>query len=257
MKTYPLGAFESQGMRFTGCVLGIDEDAGRYVVWRRTGILRRGRAEVLASTYGEGTEVVLADSSVRVSGAVITPDSAALAKEISDVIGRPRAVKLRRESEIAAVQSASLELLRARESAIAFLIRLKADPKGTLLSASGDWTDASSDPVESIVSARSREVSDAFAKFNAALGKTTTLGSDKIGRLCAIAYCMGLALDSSVGGTEDLKPKLSLLKEITGRDVEPKDLQLGQAFESAYGAMAGAVLSSQAGPTPTGRTGKP
>jgi hypothetical protein len=154
------------------------------------------------------------------------------ASEISQLIWkRETQVRQQQAGGLAKAESAALEFLRDREGTIAFISKLKEDPKAALLSQSQMWIDKNRNPLDEILGAHAKRMSDAFEKFKVSVKDAETqIGEEATERLFAIVYCLGLIQDGLLTGG-DLKAELGFLNELGAKGLTDADLELGSSSD--------------------------
>jgi hypothetical protein len=231
MKTYPLVSFEYQGRKYGKCNLTIDEASHQLEV-SKSGFLGLRKSVLAKMSYGAKVQAVSGGSMIRLEGMAMTVESDERASEISQLIWkRETQVRQQQAGGLAKAESAALEFLRDREGTIAFISKLKEDPKGALISQSEAWTDKNRDPLDEILEGRSKQLKDAFEKFKASVKETEAqTGEEAIERVFAIVYSLGLIQDGLLTGG-DLKAELGFLDELGARGLTVADLELGSFTE--------------------------
>jgi hypothetical protein len=170
-------------------------------------------------------------------------ESPSEAAELAKRLRRPS-----REREVARLlaeaEKTLLECAETREEAMAFLSRMKTNPREALIGAESLWApDDTKEPLEAVYSNYSARLAVSLAKMTSSFGDSEKkLGPGVVDRLYALAYTMGAVQDALFEGDSDMVEELSALREMgvvtTAQDLR-KGTPLEQLIQRAHPVLLG------------------
>src|ERR1700680_2092812 len=133
MAEYQLIGIRKDGKAHSNCTLEIDGEK-RYVQVKGRQGLRRELVQFVDFYYDASTVVKVDGETLSIADLEMVTGSPSDAQAIAESIRRP-AVEMRKQAEgaLEGIETAAQSILEAREEAISTLMRLKKDPRGTLI----------------------------------------------------------------------------------------------------------------------------
>ena len=226
-------------------VLIVDE-VGEIEIRQWIGRGKKAQAPVVRFRPELPVNVVVEGAQLRVSELSIALESPSKASELAELLRRPvRAQEA--ERSLGEVEASLREFLVSREETLAFLARLKTDPREVLVSAESLWAaDDNRDSLDAVYSTYSAKLGESLDKMTLSLGVAeTTLGPIVYERLCALAYLVGATQDATLEGEAGRGQVLAALKELgISADAEDfeKDKLTDRFLQQAHPALVALVV---------------
>jgi hypothetical protein len=235
--------------KYKGGVFLLNETRGEIELRRLVGWWKK-RQELVARFHIEPTaHVVVEGPLLVVSELSVTLESPSIAADIAELIKRPtrerehEALRVLAESE-----SAVSQFLELRDQTMAFLSKLKTDPREALLAAESLWPAGDANPpLDAVYSSYSSRLAVALEKMSSSLTEgEKQLGPRVTERLYAIAYVIGAVQDSLLAGERDLAEELAALQELgistTAQELQTESSVVGLVLR-AHPVLAGIATS--------------
>ncbi len=220
----------------------VDEKRGEIELRQWVGRRKKEQAPVARFRFEPTTEVRVDGPLLKVSDLAITLESPEEAAEVAGLLRRPA-----REREASSVlsdsESAVRSFLESRGEAMAFLAKLKAEPREALLSAESSWpADYSGEPIDAVYSTYSSSLAVSLEKMTSSLADAEkSLGPGVTGRLYAVAYTIGAVQNSLFEGDSDLAQELAALQELgissTAQELRAED-PTEKLLQRAHGSLS-------------------
>jgi len=225
---YPLSSVKKDGKQYSNCTLGIDEEK-RYVQIKAKRSLGRGIFQLVDFYYDASTVAKVEEDTLTVGELEMVAQSRADAQAIAISIRKP-AVEVGKQAEEAVkeIEADVLGFLVAREEAISTLIKLRKDPRSTLLEASAAWESLTGEPVEQLYSTSQQRISSTRDQMDGLIGAIGwKVGTKVVERAYAFCYGVGKFQDAAFSGSaENLEATKKFLVELGIRAGDIKDLAL-------------------------------
>jgi hypothetical protein len=217
-KTYPDG------------ILSVNEAGDEVELRQWTGKRKKEETTVARFRLEPNADVLVDGPLLRVSGLSITLESSGFAGEVADLLRRP--AREREAMRILAEAEYSVSgFLTAREEALNFLLRVKVDPRGALLSVESLWTADDTDPLDAVCSTYSMRLAESLEKMKSSLADyEKKLGSGVTDRLYALVYTIGAVQTAIFEAGSNLVPELAALQEL-GITVTAQDMRMEKLTE--------------------------
>ena len=209
----------------------VDEAQFEVELKQWTGRRKKGQATLTRFPVDPTAEFLLDGPLLRFSELSVTLESPSVAAEIAEILRRPS-----REREAARLLSeaerALLECVGTREEAMAFLAKMKVNPREALLGAESLWpVGDTKEPLEAVYSSYSGRLSVSLEKTTSSFAASETkLGPAVVDRLYALAYALGAVQDALFEGDSDMVEELSALREM-GINTTAQELRSGVSLE--------------------------
>ncbi|MDG6915810.1 MAG: hypothetical protein JRN23_02940 [Nitrososphaerota archaeon] len=223
-------------------------DEARRLLEVRSGGDRRSSEETLVARFRvEQSATVTADGkSLRVSDLTLKLDSSRSAAEVAAILKRGTPAPVDTDA-LARAEGALGSCLGAREEAMGFLSRARADPRGALLAA-GSMSHAAvaGGLLEAVVSEYSARLSGAVDEAKSVLvAAEASIGAQTAERLSAVACTVGAVQDALFEGRSDLSQEVQALQGL-GLSVTAEELRMEGLAERLM-ARARPVLEAVSG----------
>jgi hypothetical protein len=228
MKEYELSRVKKDGKEHSNCALAIDEEKGYAQIKYKRG-LRRELFQLVDFYYDASTVIDLEGERLRVGELEMVAKSRGEAGTIAESIRKPAAeLRKQAESALAEAEAAAQGFLVAREAAILTLMKLKKDPRGTLLDVSASWKDLTGDPVDQLYSSFQENLLTSKEKMDAEIEAIRwKVGTKAVERLYAFCYAVGKLQDAIFSGSaENAEEVKKSLVELGIRGADIKDVPL-------------------------------
>ncbi|MDA4117881.1 MAG: hypothetical protein OK455_06000 [Thaumarchaeota archaeon] len=216
MKDYQLKAVNSGGKERSNCAIEIDGEK-RYAQIRCKRGLRRELFQLVDFYYDASTVVEVEGENLKVGELELVASSLGDAQEIAETIRRP-AVEVKKQSENALkeIEAAVEDFLLAREEGILILMRLRKDPRATLLEASSAWGGLKGDPVEQLYSISQQKVATSRGWMDGVVEASEwKVGKRMVERIYALCYGVAKLQDAWFSGSaEDAEASKAFLIEM-------------------------------------------
>ena len=202
-KAYPDGVFL------------VDETRGEIELRQWVGRRKKEQAPVARFRFEPTTEVSVDGPLLKVSELSITLESPAVAAQVAALLRRP-AHEREANRVLADSESAVREFLKSRGEVLAFLSRLKADPREALLSAESSWgDDDTKEPIDAVCSSYSSNLALSLERMTSSVTDAErSLGPKVTERLYAVACTIGAIQDSLFEGDPGTAEEQSALREL-------------------------------------------
>jgi hypothetical protein len=230
-RTYKLTSASLRGKTYSDVLLLIDEPRSEVELRQWVGRRKKGQATLTRFQIDPTAEVLVDGPLVRISEVSVALESPSRAAELADLLRRPsrerEAMRLLSETE-----KALLECVETREGAMAFLSKMRVNPREALIGAQSLWAeDDTKEPLEAVYSSYSARLAVSLEKMVSSLGDSEKkLGPGVVDRLYALAYTMGAVQDALFEGDSDMVEELSALREM-GVVTTAQDLRTGAPLE--------------------------
>ena len=228
MKEYALSLVKKDGKEHSNCALEIDEQK-RYAQIKYKRGLRRELFQLADFYYDASTVIGVDGETMRIGELEMVAKSQGEAGAIAESIRKPAAeVRKQAESALAEAEAAILGFLVAREAEILTLMKLKKDPRGTLLDVSASWKDLTGDPVEQLYSDFQESLQSSKEKMDALIDAVGwKVGPRAVERLYAFCYAVGKLQEMYFSGSaENAEEVKKFLVELGIRGADIKDVPL-------------------------------
>jgi len=225
---YPLDSVKKDGKEHSHCTLGIDEER-RYVQIKANRGLGRGLFQLVDFYYDASTVAKVEGEKLTVGELEMVAQNRADAEAIAVSIRKPvLEVWKQARGAVKEIEAVVQGFLEAREEAISTLIKLKKDPRTTLLEASASWESLTGEPVEQLYAASQQKVSSTRDQMDGLIGALGwKVGTKVVERAYAFCYGVGKFQDAVFSGsTENLEATKKFLVELGIRPVDVRELAL-------------------------------
>jgi len=201
---YLLNSVRKDGKGHSHCTLEIDE-AKRYVQIKARRGLGRGLFQVVDFYYDASTVVEVDGERLRVGELEMVAKSRGDAQEIAGSIRKP-AVEVVKQADDALkeIEVVVQGFLEAREEAVSTLMKLRKDPRTTLLEASAAWESLTGDPVEQLYTTSQQKISSSRDQMEGLIEALEwKVGKKVVERLYALCYAVGKLQDALFSGSAE------------------------------------------------------
>ena len=230
-RNYKVVSASLRGKTYSDLVMLVDEAQFEVELKQWTGRRKKGQATLTRFPVDPTAEFLLDGPLLRFSELSVTLESPSVAAEIAEILRRPS-----REREAARLLSeaerALLECVGTREEAMAFLAKMKVDPREALIDAESLWAVGDTkEPLEAVYSSYSGRLAVSLEKTTSSFAASETkLGPAVVDRLYALAYALGAVQDALFEGDSDMVEELSALREM-GVVTTAQELRSGPSLE--------------------------
>jgi len=230
-RNYKVVSASLRGKTYSDLVLLMDEARFEVELKQWIGRRKKGQATLTRFPVDPTAEVLLDGPLLRFSELSVTLESPSKAAEIAEILRRPA-----REREAARLLSeaekALLECVGTREEAMAFLAKMKVNPREALIGAESLWAVGDTkEPLEAVYSSYSGRLAVSLEKMTSSFAASETkLGPAVVDRLYALGYAMGAVQDALFEGDSDMVEELSALREM-GVVTTAQELRSGMSLE--------------------------
>jgi hypothetical protein len=229
--SYKLVSASLGGKTYPDVLLLVDEAQNEVELRQWVGRRKKSQATLTRIKVDPTVEVLASGPLLRVSELTATLESPSKAWELAELLGRPA-----REREATRVLSeaakALLDGVGTREEAVAFLSKVRSNPREALMSAQSLWAaDDTSEPLEAVYSSYSARLAVSLEKMISSFSDSEKkLGPGVVDRLYALAYTIGAVQDARFEEDSDMVEELSALREM-GVVTTAEELRTGAPFE--------------------------
>lgn len=202
---YRLASAAYGGKTYPKAFVTIDVDANKIELQRAAGLGGRGRKVVVTLSFDSRSEVSVEGQKIHFQSLEMVASDEEDAADIAGLLRGPAERERRIIESETTVWRGVVDFLKLREEAVAFLLRLRENPRKASLSLAATWDDKETLPVEQYLSRSAGSLAKSFENLKDTLTiRSREGGAENVAKICAFVYASGLLQNALFNGAPEL-----------------------------------------------------